>query len=72
MTHPEDFPRSWFHVRDYGLLVANPFGRAAFGGPKSEVRVEPSVLLRLRFGILVYEGTPDYKAAYEDYIKADR
>lgn len=72
MTHPEDYPRPWFHVRDYGLLVANPFGRAAFGGPKSEFRVEPSVLLRLRFGIFVYQGTPDYKAAYLDYIKADR
>lgn len=73
MTHPEDYPRSWFHVRDYGLLAANPFGRAVFGGPKSEVRIEPGgVVLRLRFGILVYDGKPDYKAAYEDYVDQDR
>src|SRR5262249_47707676 len=30
IPHPENFRRSWFHARNYGLLAANPFGRNAF------------------------------------------
>ena len=32
MPDPRNFRRSWFHARDYGLLVANPFGRKALTG----------------------------------------
>ncbi|MFN0021447.1 MAG: DUF6807 family protein [Pirellulaceae bacterium] len=32
MPHPGNFRESWFHVRDYGLMVANPFGQNAFTG----------------------------------------
>src|SRR5262249_26027902 len=35
---PANFRPSWFHARDYGLLVANAFGRNAFTrGEKSRV-----------------------------------
>ncbi len=69
MPHPENFRRSWFHARDYGLLEANPFGRNAFtGGEKSRVVVKPGETLRLRFGVLVYNGKPDLPAAYRDYL----
>ncbi len=30
MPGQQNFRRSWFHARDYGLLVANPFGQNAF------------------------------------------
>jgi hypothetical protein len=70
MPHPQNFRRSWFHARDYGLLVANPFGRNAFTkGAKSEVVVKKGQGLRLRFGILVFGGQPDLGAAYRDYLK---
>ena len=37
---PQNFRRSWFHARDYGVLVANPFGQNAFTkGEKSKVVV---------------------------------
>ena len=70
MPHPQNFRRSWFHARDYGLLVANPFGRNAFTkGAKSEVVVRKGQSLRLRFGVLVFGGEPDLGAAYSDYLQ---
>ncbi len=37
---PKNFRLPWFHARDYGLLVANPFGENAFTkGPKSRIVV---------------------------------
>ncbi len=70
MPDPGNFRRSWFHARDYGLLEANPFGRNAFtGGEKSRVVVEQGEKLRLRFGILFYDGEPDLDAAYRDFLK---
>jgi hypothetical protein len=72
--HPENFRPSWFHARDYGLLVANPFGRRAFGeGETSTVVVKPGESLRLRYGVLLHAGPLgrelDLKAAYADYLE---
>jgi hypothetical protein len=75
--HPENFRPSWFHARDYGLVVANLFGRNAFGhGDKSAVAVKPGEEFRLRFGILVHSSREDdamskddLRAAYERYLK---
>jgi hypothetical protein len=70
MTHPDNFRASRFHARDYGLLVANPFGIHAFtGGQKSAVRIEPGQTLRLRHGVFVFRGKPDFKDIYADYLK---
>ncbi|WP_442484526.1 DUF6807 family protein [Aeoliella sp. SH292] len=60
LCHPENFRPSWFHARDYGLLAANPFGRAAFGkGEPSKVVVAAGETLRLRYGILIHNGAGD-------------
>lgn len=75
MPHPGNFRESWFHVRDYGLLLANPFGRNAFTGEeKSRVVVNRKEPLTLRFGICVYDSpTEDHAASsprlYEKYLK---
>ncbi len=74
MPSLRNFRTSWFHVRDYGLLLANPFGRNAFtGGEKSRVVVDRDEPLTLQFGICVYSAVPDNKAAepaslYEEYL----
>jgi hypothetical protein len=77
MPDPKNFRRSWFHARDYGVQVANPFGRRAFTqGERSEVVVKKGETFRLRFGVLVRGGTeePDLAAAYKDFVDrlADR
>ena len=65
MAHPGNFRRPWFHARDYGLLVANPFGRRAFTkGEESRVVVKKGETLRLRFGVLIHSGKTDVGAAY--------
>lgn len=71
MPDPGNFRRSWFHARDYGLLVANPFGRRAFTkGARSEVVVKAGATFRLRFGVLVHSGEVDVGAAFADWRAA--
>lgn len=69
MPDPRNFRRSWFHARDYGVLVANPFGRNAFTkGEKSQVVVRKGETFRLRFGVLVHSGKTDIAAAYREWL----
>lgn len=69
LTHPSNFRRSWFHARDYGLLVANPFARNAFTkGEKSSVIVRKGETFRLRFGVLVHSGEADVGAIYREWV----
>jgi hypothetical protein len=72
--HPENFRPTWFHARDYGLLVANPFGRQAFGhGEASQVAVRPGSSFRLRYGVFLHSRAAeaneiDLKSAYQEYL----
>ena len=71
MPHPKNFRRSWFHARDYGVLVANPFGQNAFTkGEKSKVVVRKGETFRVRFGIFLHWGKVDVAAAYKDWLAA--
>ena len=71
MPHPGNFRESWFHVRDYGLMVANPFGQNAFTGKeKSRVEVKPGEKLRLRFGVWIHSGKAKSNDEIEDSYKA--
>jgi hypothetical protein len=54
------YPACW-HSRDYGLMAANPFGRAksrfpAMKGRTDLVRLGKGEHLRLRYGILLHDG----------------
>lgn len=58
MSSPDNFRPSWWHNRDYGVFVANPFGRKAMGqGDVSSVVVEPGDQLNLEFAAVIHEGT---------------
>jgi acetyl esterase/lipase len=71
MPDPRNFRRSWFHARDYGLLVANPFGRQAFTkGEPSRVVVEKGSTLTLKFGVLFHDGDLDRPGAYKEFLSA--
>ena len=54
------YPACW-HVRGYGLMAANPFGRTKAGFPAMKgktdlVRLAKGEHLQLRYGILAHEG----------------
>ncbi len=67
-AHPQSFRRSWFHARDYGVLVANPFGQKAFTkGAPSSIRVKPGETFRLHFGVLVHSGNVDLPSAVKQW-----
>ena len=71
MPDPQNFRRSWFHARDYGLLVANPFGRQAFTkGESSRVVVKKGETLTLRFAVLFHDGDLDRPSAYQDFVQS--
>ncbi len=56
MSHPQNFRESWFHARDYGLVAANPFGRAAMKkGEPSKVIVKPEETLKLRYAVWIHK-----------------
>jgi hypothetical protein len=54
--------RACWHARGYGLMAANPFGRARSGFPALKERDEPLVKLakgehlKLRYGLLIHPG----------------
>ena len=64
LEHPESFghPTPW-HVRDYGLFAANPFGKHDFGLTKepTPTRLEAGKSLRFRYRVALHPG--DVKAA---------
>ena len=65
MADPANFRPSWWHNRDYGLMVANPFGREAMKqGAKSAVTVKRGESLRLRFGAVIHQGRVENPGAF--------
>lgn len=52
MTASDNVRGTWWHVRDYGVFVANSFGPRSKGGPAEIAAGEP---LRLRYGVLLHE-----------------
>lgn len=74
MPDPGNFRESWWHNRDYGVFVANPFGRAALRqGARSAVTTEPGQPFSLRFGALLHSGADyDPAAAYRDFLNRMR
>lgn len=70
VPHPENIRPSWMHARDYGVLVANPFGRKTFTkGEASRIEVKPGESLRLRFAVLAYTGEVDLGALANALLK---
>jgi hypothetical protein len=59
MNHPTSFrfPTYW-HVRDYGLFAANPFGLKAFtnGKLKGEYTLKDGSSITFKYRLLVHEG----------------
>lgn len=68
----KNFRPSWMHSRDYGLIVANPFGQKAFTkGDASSVLVKRSESFTLRFAALIHSSPtnqpPDLNATLKNF-----
>ncbi|MAG93164.1 MAG: hypothetical protein CMJ48_05380 [Planctomycetaceae bacterium] len=71
MASPDNFRQSWWHNRDYGVFVANPFGRAAMRqGERSAVTVPRGQSFRVRFGAFAH-NSPAHNPAntYRVFLK---
>jgi hypothetical protein len=53
--------KPFFHARDYGVVLANPFGRKAYGrsGKAGPLTVQPGESLRLRYAVVVHCDVPE-------------
>ncbi len=69
MASPANFRESWWHNRDYGVFVANPFGREAMKqGPRSALSVPPGEPLQITFGAFIHDSHPvDFPAEFERF-----
>jgi hypothetical protein len=72
MADPKNAQPSAWHVRGYGLMAANPFGRtrAAFPdtkGKKELVHLNKGDHLRLRYGMLLHAGDAEAGQVAEQY-----
>lgn len=53
----DNFRESWWHNRDYGVFVANPFGRAAMKqGDNSTVTIRRGQPFHICFNAVIHEG----------------
>lgn len=56
MAGPKNFRPSWWHNRNYGAFVSNPFGRQAMKqGERSAVVIEPGQSMEVTFGAMVHD-----------------
>ncbi|MFO0910367.1 MAG: DUF6807 family protein [Isosphaeraceae bacterium] len=73
MPDPANFRTSWFHNRDYGLMVANPFGRKAMNqGEASRFVVKKGERFTLQFGAYLHTtplaGQAELPSAYRRFL----
>ena len=75
LNHPSSFryPTRW-HVREYGLFTANPFGSRSFDGKleKSDFVLEKGAKLELKHRLIFHAGDPDkanIEQAWQAYAK---
>jgi hypothetical protein len=71
MASPSNFRPSWWHNRNYGLMVGNPFGRDAMKrGAKSSVIVKRGETFRLCFGAAIHQRRVESFRAFYDVFRA--
>ncbi len=72
-AHPDNFRSSWWHNRNYGLMVANAFGREAMKqGDRSAVAVGTSESLRMRYGIYFHSREEQVNPELLDQIYEEK
>ncbi len=72
MADPKNPLKTCWHARAYGLLAANPFGRAKSGFPamrgnKDLVKLKAGESLKLRYAILIHPGDAETGKVAQGY-----
>ena len=74
LDHPLSFryPTHW-HVRNYGLITANPFGYAAYtgGAKRGEHRLAPEETLHFHYRVILHSGDAtegQIRSRYLDFV----
>jgi len=61
---------SWWHNRDYGVFVSNPFGRKAMQqGEQSRIDVAKGESYPFNHSVYLYAVDPDEKPAWERFLR---
>ena len=62
---PGNAQEPFFHARDYGLVLANAFGRKAYGikRPVDPLALAPGETLRLRYAVMMHDPLPPERLA---------
>lgn len=70
MSSPTNLRRSWWHNRDYGVFVANPFGRNAMQqGAASRIVIPRGQKFRIGFGAAIHAaGNYSPKTAWQRFL----
>ena len=72
-AHPDNFRSSWWHNRNYGLMVANAFGREAMKqGDRSAVTAGNSESLSMRYGIYFHSREEQVNPELLDQIYEEK
>jgi hypothetical protein len=75
MSHPKSFrPTPRWHVREYGLFTANPFGQSDFPKPDAAQQgaftIKEGESITLRYRVLLHRGTTesaDIESAFQEF-----
>ncbi len=73
MASPKNSRPTWWHNRNYGVFVANMFGRKAMKqGEESKLIIKQGERFELNYGIYIHESNPlsenDLKQTYREYV----
>ena len=73
--HPQNFRRSRYHVRDYGLFTISPFGQKSYTNgtlPAAELVQEAGKSFQLRYAVYIHDGDAaqgHVNETYASYVK---